>query len=303
MTITKIPSQKTCYTYDHGYLLWSWSSGSTRPYPQYGWDFLEEISEKIRKDLRNTLRVLLGIFLKSAAGNRPNPVIQGIWSLQSVSSILSPLVRLGTALFSEVVLQRAPRSWPWNSQQYWAGRTPKGPYSSRGRSRHLLETAFSEPLLRTLLRTLFYCKTHSKPPSQNPSENPFLRTLPRTFSEPFLERCVAVRPLRRAPNWGHFLKYSFRNGRSERCPKHPAVLKIIRDLGCCGPGKLPEKRKFPKVDRRGCKRSFGPCEQEASCTGAKWGCTGAKEGLGGAKDSWETFAPWAQKESKRPFAP
>ena len=80
------------------------------------------------------------------------------------------------------------------------GRTPKGAYSSRGRSRHLLETAFSEPLLRTLLRTLLYCKTHSRPPSQNPSENPFPRTLPRTFSEPFLERCVAVRPLRRAPN-------------------------------------------------------------------------------------------------------
>ena len=50
--------------------------------------------------------------------------------------------------------------------------------------------------------------------------------------------------------------------------------------------------------RRGCKRSSGPREQEASCTGAKWGCTGAKEGLGGAKDSWETFAPWAQKSQK-----
>ena len=52
------------------------------------------------------------------------------------------------------------------------GRTPKGTYSSSGRSRHLLETPLSEPLLRTLLRTRFYCKTHSRPPSQNPSENP-----------------------------------------------------------------------------------------------------------------------------------
>ena len=74
-------------------------------------------------------------------------------------------------------------------------------------------------------------------------------------------------------------------------------------LGCCGPGKLPEKWKFPKVVRRGCKRSFGPRDQEASCAGAKWGCTGAKEGLGGARDSWETFAPWAQKSQKGPFAP
>ena len=72
------------------------------------------------------------------------------------------------------------------------GNTPKGAYSSRGRSRHLLATPFSEPLLRTLLRTLFHCKPHS---------SPLLRTLLRTPSpEPFLERCVAVRPLRRAPN-------------------------------------------------------------------------------------------------------
>ena len=35
------------------------------------------------------------------------------------------------------------------------GRTPKGAYSPRGRSRHLLETPFSEPLLRTLLRIFF----------------------------------------------------------------------------------------------------------------------------------------------------
>ena len=33
---------------------------------------------------------------------------------------------------------------PWK-----IGRTPKGAYSSRGRSRHLLETPFSEHLLRT----------------------------------------------------------------------------------------------------------------------------------------------------------
>ena len=74
------------------------------------------------------------------------------------------------------------------------GCTPKGAYSTRGRSRHLLETPFSEPLLKTLLRCLFNCKTHSKPPSKNP----FPGILSRTFSEPFLERCVAVRPLRRS---------------------------------------------------------------------------------------------------------
>ena len=73
-------------------------------------------------------------------------------------------------------------------QKSWIGRTPKGAYSSRGRSRHLLETAFSEPLLRTLLRTLFTVKPLAGPllrtllrtPSQNPSQN-VLRTLLRTL--------------------------------------------------------------------------------------------------------------------------
>ena len=70
-------------------------------------------------------------------------------------------------------------------EQIILGRTPKRAYSSRARSRHLLETPFSEPLLRTLLRTLFHCKTHRKrPPSQNPSENPFPRTLPEPSQNP-----------------------------------------------------------------------------------------------------------------------
>ena len=46
-------------------------------------------------------------------------MIQGIWGFQSVSRILSPPVRLGTPLFSEVVPERPSQSWSWNSQQYW----------------------------------------------------------------------------------------------------------------------------------------------------------------------------------------
>ena len=72
----------------------------------------------------------------------------------------------------------------------WIGRTPKGAYSSRGRSRHLLET-----LLRTLLRTPFYCKTRSRPPSQNPSQNPSPEPFPRTFSEPFTHSVLPYDPL------------------------------------------------------------------------------------------------------------
>ena len=48
------------------------------PYPQYGWDFPEEIPENIRKDPGNALREFPGIPLESAAGIPPNPTIRGI---------------------------------------------------------------------------------------------------------------------------------------------------------------------------------------------------------------------------------
>ena len=98
----------------------------------------------------------------------------------------------------------------WQSaEQFWpfVGRTPKGACPSRGRSGQLLETPFSEPLLRTLLRTLVYCKTHRKTTSQNPSENPSPEPFPEPSPEPFLERCVAVRPLRRAPYFAVALSF------------------------------------------------------------------------------------------------
>ena len=38
------------------------------PCPQYGWDFLEEIPEKFRKDPGNALRAFPGISLESTAG-------------------------------------------------------------------------------------------------------------------------------------------------------------------------------------------------------------------------------------------
>ena len=38
------------------------------PYPQYGWDFPEEIPEKFRKDTGNALRAFPGISLESTAG-------------------------------------------------------------------------------------------------------------------------------------------------------------------------------------------------------------------------------------------
>ena len=40
----------------------------TGPYPQYGWDFPEEIPEKFWKDPGNALRAFPGIPLESTAG-------------------------------------------------------------------------------------------------------------------------------------------------------------------------------------------------------------------------------------------
>ena len=139
--------------------------------------------------------------------------------------------KLGKAV---AVQNSLPEEFYGKFQRCWKiiGRTPKGAYSSRGHSRHFLATAFSEPLLRTLLRTLFYCKTPSRPPSENPSENPFPRTLPRTFSEPFLERCVAVQPLRRAPKIIH------RFSGSTRCFPCQGLGTFRQGNGCwkIGPG-------------------------------------------------------------------
>ena len=74
------------------------------------------------------------------------------------------------------------------------GRTPKGAYSPRGRSGHLLETHFSEPLLRTLLRTLSYCEIHSRPNSQKPSENPFPEPFPEPSQNPNLRTLCCRTP-------------------------------------------------------------------------------------------------------------
>ena len=38
------------------------------PYPQYGWEFPEEIPQKFRKDPGNALRAFPGILLDSTAG-------------------------------------------------------------------------------------------------------------------------------------------------------------------------------------------------------------------------------------------
>ena len=51
-----------------------------------------------------------------------------------------------------------------------SGRTPKGAYSARGCSRQLLETPFSEPLLRPFSEPFFIV---------NPIADPLLRTLPQ----------------------------------------------------------------------------------------------------------------------------
>ena len=77
----------------------------------------------------------------------------------------------------------------------WIGRTPKGAYSTRGRSRHLLETPFWEPLLRNPSQNPFYCKPHSRPPSQNPSENPSPEPCPEPSQNPSQNAVLPYAPL------------------------------------------------------------------------------------------------------------
>ena len=78
------------------------------------------------------------------------------------------------------------------------GRTSKGAYSPRGRSRYLLGTSFSEPLLRTLLRTLFfyYCK---KPIEKDPLLRTLLRTLPQNPVQNLLRTLLRTLCLRTPP--------------------------------------------------------------------------------------------------------
>ena len=94
-----------------------------------------------------------------------------------------------TEPFRSKLLRSLPAQCSQNPSlaNHYLGRTPKGSYSPRGRSRHLLETPFSG---NPLLRTLFYCKAHSRPPSQNPAENSCPKSFPKSFPEPFSERCV-----------------------------------------------------------------------------------------------------------------
>ena len=105
------------------------------PHPQYGWEFPEEIPERPRKRSQS----VSWNFPREYGWDAPNPIIQGIWGIQSVSRILSPPVRLGTPLFSELVPERASQSWSWNSQQYWGYFWEKGLADTGGWREEILE--------------------------------------------------------------------------------------------------------------------------------------------------------------------
>ena len=88
------------------------------PYPQYGWDFPEEIPEKFRKDPGNALRAFPGIPVESTAGIPQTLQLKAFEASRAFPEFSQPPVRLGAFLFSEVVPERASQSWSWNSQQY-----------------------------------------------------------------------------------------------------------------------------------------------------------------------------------------
>ena len=77
------------------WIIVSTTSSLCRPYPQYGWDSPEETPERPRKTLSE---LFLG-FPSSVGLGTPDPTIQGIRSLQSISRILSPSAWLLGRLF------------------------------------------------------------------------------------------------------------------------------------------------------------------------------------------------------------
>ena len=70
-----------------------------RPYPQFGWDFPEEIPERPRKHSRS----VSWNFPRKYGWDAPSPIIQGIWGFHSVSRNLSPPNTAGDA--SELVME------------------------------------------------------------------------------------------------------------------------------------------------------------------------------------------------------
>ena len=91
------------------------SRAENGPYPQYGWDFPEEIPERPR----NALRAFPGIPLESTAGIPQALKFKAFEGSRAFPEFSPPQVQLRTPLFSEVVPERASQSRSWNSQQYW----------------------------------------------------------------------------------------------------------------------------------------------------------------------------------------
>ena len=75
-------------------------------YPQYVWDFPEEIPENFQKDPGNALRAFPGIPLESTAGIPQTLSFKAFEASRALPELSLPPVRLGTPLFSEVVPER-----------------------------------------------------------------------------------------------------------------------------------------------------------------------------------------------------
>ena len=71
------------------------------PYPQYGWDFPEEIPENIRKDPGNALRAFPGIPLKSTAGIPQTLPFKAFEASRAFPEFSPPEYGWGLLFFSE----------------------------------------------------------------------------------------------------------------------------------------------------------------------------------------------------------
>ena len=77
------------------------NGGLSGPYPQYGWDFPEEIPEVFRERPRKCSQSVSWNSPRKYGWDPPNPILQGIWGFRSISRILSPQSCWGRCFFQK----------------------------------------------------------------------------------------------------------------------------------------------------------------------------------------------------------
>ena len=80
------------------------------PYPQYGWDFPEEIPEEIRKDPGNALRAFPGIPVESTAGMPQTLKFKAFEASRAFPEFTPPQYGWGRFFFQNWFRRGSPRA-------------------------------------------------------------------------------------------------------------------------------------------------------------------------------------------------